>query len=372
MIRLRAIIAAFLPAILLLFPGQVTAQKAAAYPNVETRVEPTSGTVGERFSLIISATVPDLQGLQTLPLFDTQTTWTAVGKPQVSDVSRGKNRTRTFTYTIIPFETGREAVPKVALTYAPAGGATSNTVLSSALWVDVNSVLSGNGSASALREVSPPAPLPVPAMVIWTGSVFIVLLLGLLGWWLWKRYSTRLKKMLGKGLTPPELALKEMDALESERLIEHKKIKEFYTRLTDSLRAYLQGAYGVQAMDLTSNELLRELDERAEHEPYNHAEQYRKAVAQLSGMLDEADLVKFARFVPDVSRCRKALNAGRDIVMLTRYRFEPVEEPLKPGNKRMPQPPLPPMNPPVISASDGGHGANSYSSSTSHTSEGLR
>lgn len=346
MIFLRAIVAVFMPVILLLSPGQVAAQSADAYPRVETRVEPTSGTVGERFNLIISATAPDLADLQTLPLFDTQTTWTAVGDPQISDAPSGNNHTRTLTYTIVPFETGRQAVPKVALTYSPKTGATSSTVLSEALWVDVNSVLSGNGSASALREVSPPAALPVPAAVIWIGSLVLFLVLALVGWWLWKRYSDRLKKMLGGALTPPELALKQMDALESERLIEHKKIKEFYTRLSDSLRAYLQAAYGVQAMDLTSTELLREMDELATREPENRADDYRRAVARLTELLDEADLVKFARFVPEVSRCRKALQSGRDIVALTRYRFEPVEDPAKTRDgSRAPGSPLPPPPP---------------------------
>ncbi len=332
-------------------------------------MEPTSGTVGARFSLIVSATAPDLQNLETLPLFETQTTWTAIGDPQVSDSPRGALHTRTYTYTIVPFETGREAVPAIAVTYSPKDGATSNTVLSEPLWVEVNSVLSGNGSASALREVSPPTALPVPAAVVWTSAIILLLLVGLLGWWLWRRYSARLKRMLGRALSPPELALKQIDDLENERLIEHKKIKEFYTRLSDAMREYVQAAYGVQAMDLTSNELLRELDERAGYQPAENADGYRRAVARLSEMLDEADLVKFARLMPEVSRCRKALQSGRDVVMLTKYRFEPVEDPA--SNRRNARVGGPPSPPPVPSPA-AGPTAPPYPAESNQQSEGSR
>jgi hypothetical protein len=294
-----------------------------AYPKVDTAVEPTSGTVGERFKLKLTATVPDADSLQVLPLFDTQTTWTAIGEPEISDRKSGNEITRTYAYTIVPFETGQLDVPRVAFTYSPSG-ATSNTVLSDSLWVDVNSVLSGNGSASALRDVKPPVALSIPPAVIWTGSVLLAAVVALLAFLIWRRYSSHLKKMLGRALTPPELALKEMDALEEERLIEQKKIKEFYTRLSDTVRHYLETAYGVQATELTSNELLRAMDELAEEQPEEISDNYRLAMARLVELLDESDLVKFARLMPEPGRCRKALQSGREVVALTRYRF--VEE----------------------------------------------
>lgn len=345
MSAIRAIVAALLLPMLFSITTGLAAQPAA-YPEITTRVDPTSGTVGERFDLVISATVPDLANLQVLPLFDTQTSWTAVGDARTQDRPNGNIYTRTFNYTIVPFETGRQPVPKVAFTYTAADGSTSNTVLSEALWVEVNSVLSGNGSASALRDVKPPSALPVPAVIVWTGGIILLALLALLGWWLWRRYFARLKKLIGRGLTPPEMALKQMNALESERLIEHKKIKEFYTRLSDTVREYLMKAYGIQAMDLTSNELLYALDDLAERQPVRHTDNYRKAIARLAEFMDEADLVKFARFVPEASGCRKALQSGRDVVMLTRYRFEPDDENEKnTGRHRSTPPPSSPVHP---------------------------
>lgn len=329
MIVARAIAGGLLFMLAMVASAQMTPSVTAAaaeWPVVQTQVDPTSGTVGDHFKLRVSAAAPDLAALEVLPLFDTQTTWTLIGNPSQSDgKSTSGQPMRTYEYTIAPFETGRQFIPQVALTYEPVGE-TSNTVLSKSLWVNVGSVLSGDGSASALRGVKPPAALAVPQALVWSVSGIMFLLLALLAWWLWRRYSQRLKRLLGQALTPPDVALKKLKSLEDERLIEQKKTKEFYTRLTDAIRIYLYDAYGVLAMDLTSSEVLDVMDLMAEDESPVHLDEYRQAMARLAEVLHEADMVKFARVVPEASQCRKALQAGRDIVNFTRYRFQTDED----------------------------------------------
>src|SRR5690606_25545785 len=139
------------------------------------------------------------------------------------------------------------------------------------------------------------------------------------------RYSARFKKMLGVNLRPDEYAIREIDKLEDERLIEQKKLKELYTRLTDTVRGYISEAYGVHAEDLTSTELLRHLDDIAADISPRHAPAYKQALAKLAELLDEADLVKFARMLPEPPQCRRALQNGKEIVSLTRYRLLPED-----------------------------------------------
>jgi hypothetical protein len=323
----------------ILAPPILRAQ-GTSFPLVQTSVDPTSGTIGDRLHLVVEATVPDLASLGVLPLDLEETTWTLEGEPNIKDADvPGGKHTRTLTYTIIPFATGRLTIPRIALTYAPSDGSTSNTVLSEPLWVDIDSVLN---SELNLREALPPAPLPIPKSAVWTGLIILFVLLALLAFWLWRRYSERLKRMLGGPIRPDELALKQITQLEDERLIEQKKIKEFYTRLADSLRQYLMSAYGVHATDLTTTELLRELDHHAAAVPPSHTQDYKTAMARLTELLDEADLVKFARLVPEASQCRRALQGGRDIVSFTRYRFLPEEEPSQRKAPGSPAPPAPP------------------------------
>lgn len=302
--------------------------------RVDTHVEPTSGTVGDKFRLSVAATAPSAGRLEVLPLFDLQSSWTVIGTPETLTRSENGQQINTYNYSIVPFETGAFSVPQVAVTYNAADG-TSITERSKPLQVTINSVLSGDGSASTLRDVKPPVALAVPKALAWSIILLGVLLIAALAWFIWNRYSHRLKRMLGQGLTPPELALKKISQLESDRLIEQKKMKEFYTRLTDALRVYLHQAFGVQAMDLTSNELLDAMDRKAEDQSPAHVEEYRRAMARLVDVLNEADMVKFARFIPEPSQCRRAMQASRDVISFTRYRFNaPEEEEAKHGSQK--------------------------------------
>lgn len=327
---------AILLGVLLLGVGlaNVRGQEAATqYPKLETRVDPTSGTVGDRFRLTVSAEAPNLDSLEMLSFIDAQTTWVLAADPEIEDVRHDGVRRREYVFEIVPFETGRVFVPEIAITYTADDGS-SNTAFSQAVWVHVNSVLSGDGSASALRDIKPPVALSVPRTIVISGGLLLLVLLGALGWWLWRRYSRRVQRLFGRHLSPPERALKAIDDLEDEGLIEQKRFKEFYTRLVDVLRGYLQEAYGVHAADLTSNELLSEMDRLAEEVETHHLDDYRRAVARLVEVINEADMVKFARYLPSAAQSRRSVQAAKDVVTYTRHRFvteNDLEQPDKEG-----------------------------------------
>jgi len=344
LISVRAIVVT----LLLLLLGGIQTQNASAqqegtsYPLVQTSIDPTSGTVGDKMLLQIDVTVPNLAGLSVLPLDIQETTWTISPDPAISEgPAPGNLNQRIYSYTLRPFATGRLTIPQVAVTYA-APGQTSNTVLSKPLWIEIDSVIQGDVSKTNLKEVHPPLPMPLPRSVVWTGLVIFFIILAILAFWLWRRYSARLRRMLGGPLRPDELALKQINQLEDEHLIEQKKLKEFYTRLSDTLRLYLQSAYGVHAADLTSTELLRELDDHAADVTPRHEQDFKMAIARLSELLDESDLVKFARYMPEASQCRRAMQAARDVIGLTSYRFKPVDEEPTDRQVASSQPPLPP------------------------------
>lgn len=90
---------------------------------------------------------------------------------------------------------------------------------------------------------------------------------------------------------PPHIvALRELDKLRSQKLWQSGKEKQFYTGITDALRDYIEGRYGVSAMEKTSSEIMADLaDKQIEAKPYN----------ELSELLKTADLVKFAKYIPD-------------------------------------------------------------------------
>jgi len=66
-------------------------------------------------------------------------------------------------------------------------------------------------------------------------------------------------------------------------------VKSYYTQLTDIVRAYLNGRYGVNAMEMTSDEIM------GAAAALQMSDKNRR---DLRAILLTADLVKFARHVP--------------------------------------------------------------------------
>lgn len=127
----------------------------------------------------------------------------------------------------------------------------------------------------------------------WWWVALLVALLAVGGWWAWKRYRKE-----GTILSPkPELpahivALQRLERLKKLKLWQSGQEKEFYTKLTDILRSYLDKRFGIKAMEMTTGQIM---DKLAEDSSMRESRQMMRQV------LDMADFVKFAmaRPLPD-------------------------------------------------------------------------
>lgn len=134
-----------------------------------------------------------------------------------------------------------------------------------------------------------------------------------LAWWLWKKFQLQEEQTAEAGPPPDErpadvIALEALAALEASGLWAQGRYKEFYAGLTDALRAYLERRFGMPALKLTTWELARQLRE---------AELDRNAVQLFKASFDRADLVKFAKIVPEAGQGALDLEAARQFIKLT-------------------------------------------------------
>ena len=124
------------------------------------------------------------------------------------------------------------------------------------------------------------------------GVLFACFLICLIGYIL-KRLRNRqsiipFKKQEPK-LPPFEMAMKEMDEIKQQKLWQQGRNKEYYTLLTDTLRKYMVNRFGINAMEMTSGEILELIRLESEaNSSYNSLKQ----------ILELADFVKFAKLHP--------------------------------------------------------------------------
>ena len=114
-------------------------------------------------------------------------------------------------------------------------------------------------------------------------------------------------------LPPHEEAFAALERLRVLHLCQDGKHKLYYSTLTDILRTYIVRRFDVGAMEMTSDEII---------EAMRGVELQQKQSMDLTMILREADLVKFAKAMPESEESESAMRAAWEFVDATK----PVEE----------------------------------------------
>lgn len=129
----------------------------------------------------------------------------------------------------------------------------------------------------------------------------ILLVLGFLIWYFFIRKKETEAEKIAK-LTPFEQAKLQMDNLDKKLLWQNNKTKQYYTELTAIVRIFIEKELKIPALENTSNELVRAI-KKINNE--NKLEIPKKSIIKLKSLLNEADLVKFAKFKPMANEIEK-------------------------------------------------------------------
>lgn len=123
-----------------------------------------------------------------------------------------------------------------------------------------------------------------------------------------------------KRLLPHQKAMKEIEQIKADKMVTSDNSKEYYTKLTDTLRKYIEERYGFSAMEMTSSEIIERL----------MATQDQKALDELRQLFTTADLVKFAKYSTLINENDANLVNAIDFINQTKLENVPVEETVKP------------------------------------------
>lgn len=121
---------------------------------------------------------------------------------------------------------------------------------------------------------------------LWLLIVALVVLF-IIGYRRYKKQGTVLKKRPEP--SPYEVAMRRLKNLKQRKLWEQGMEKEYFTLLTDILREYLEKRFGINALEMTSRQIIATLADNPE------VKEKRDYMRQI---LDIADFVKFAKIRP--------------------------------------------------------------------------
>lgn len=119
---------------------------------------------------------------------------------------------------------------------------------------------------------------------------------------LWRR-PRKAKAGAGAPLSPLEAALKKLDDLVNSRLAESGQVRRFYFSLSDLFREFIERELEIPACEAT----LEELRPKLKTSPWLDPDRVREAV----GLLELADMAKFAQYVPPRDELVKSVKLAR-------------------------------------------------------------
>lgn len=222
---------------------------------------------------------------------------------------------RVAHYELSTLETGDLAIPPIEL---PLGeGTDAPTLATEAIPVVVASLLGGDEDPSHFRDIKGVVDIAMPfdAMRAATiAAIAIAVLLSLA--WIWFLLRGTLRG--AAPLPPDQQALRDLAALEARKLPQAGRVHEFYVAITDIVRGYVEGRFGIRAPELTTPEFLREA-RRASAITESHQ-------ALLANFLRGADLVKFGGVRPTKDQCDESFAHARTFVRESAPQAEPTAD----------------------------------------------
>ena len=113
-----------------------------------------------------------------------------------------------------------------------------------------------------------------------------------LGIWLLVRHRKRRSDgegniVRGPVIPPYDKAVGDLENLRQQKLWQSGKVKEYYSSLTDIAREYIEGQFGVNAIEMTTDDILDEVA-LLHFSP--------ETFGKLKETMEVADLVKFAKY----------------------------------------------------------------------------
>lgn len=221
------------------------------------------------------------------------------------------------------FDSGSYVLPERVARFYEGGSLKDSVVLPSAnLYVNTIQI---DTATYKLADIKPLIEYPVTfrETLPWIGLALLIAALAYLAYRIIRNLKNN-RTVFGKPVVkdPPHItALRALEKIRKEKLWEQDdRQKEFYTELTDAIRAYMEGRFGIQAMESTSNEIFESLSK--ENLP-------QRELTELKEVFDTADLVKFAKYRSSKDEAENAIPVAVRFVNNTF--IQEIEEDLKNG-----------------------------------------
>jgi hypothetical protein len=294
--------------------------------EVRVRVDKKTITLADKFNMQLEAAAEEgyevtMPRLDNLPEYLALKDWREQSR-RMDD----KGRTvRTVECELEPLVSGEYEIPAMEFTFLKTTAADPNdsakvyTATTEPVELKVTSLSESDPNwKPEIADIEPVMDMPrqYGRLWMWLGGVAAAALLGLAAWLL---LGGRRDKEPGAIMIPAhELAYQRLRELISEDLVGRGRIKEFYERISNILRHYIEDRFNMRAPERTTEEFLFELGGSSVLDAGDKE--------SLGKFMTHCDLVKFAKHQPEPGDIQKTFDLVKEFIEKTRSDIKVVEQ----------------------------------------------
>jgi hypothetical protein len=208
-------------------------------------------------------------------------------------------------FSLTTFTTGDYIIPPIPVEFM-LPDSTVKYLISEPTPIKVKSLLAESSDTADIRDIKGPIEFKTSyALYYYFGGAFLILA-AVAAYIFWRIRRKRMQQGEPVDLRKPwEIAFEELALLKEKNYPSDGQFKQFYVELTEIVRAYLGRIYTIPVLDMTTEEFLvvimeEEIDEQL--------------LSRLKSFLGFADLVKFAKLIPEMDKVIQDYDEAVNIV----------------------------------------------------------
>ena len=297
---------------------------AFAQVKVEGKIDPMEILVGQQAGITLTVTAKEGQQVEWPEFKYTEqiTPGVEVVSTSTPDTTRTGDGQQVLTrvYTITSFDDTLYYLPPMKVKVGGKAYPTRKLALK-VLTIEVDT-LHPNQFYPPKTVQAPPFAWSEWAPLFWLSLLMLVLLVAVVYLYVRLRDNKPIISRIRfiKHLPPHQKAMMEIGRIKAEGFDTEGEQKEYYTRLTDALRTYLEERFGIQAMEMTSGEIIQRLQQ----------EEDLAKIEELRQLLETADLVKFAKHSALLGERDRNMESVITFIQTTKRDDAPVIERVEP------------------------------------------
>lgn len=288
--------------------------------SVRVRVDKKTMTIAETVLLNFEVTIEP----------DYEVVFPAVGKVLVDfgivdwesiddRLDENNNIVKSYQYRLEPFLSGNYQLPAFTFVFYKSDGSEDqeHELTTEHINIEVTSLLGEDRAELVIDDIEDVVKLPRETSVLWIWLIIVLAVLAPpIALWLYLRRK-KVAELVRIFKPAHEIAYERLRKLVKDDPVGAGRIKEFYERISDILRHYIEHRFELKAPERTTEEFLSEL-------------QYTDLLSgtdkdNLMEFLTHCDLVKFAKHSPTNQQIQRTFDLVKDFVEKTKSQDKQID-----------------------------------------------